>query len=142
MAGERKRRRGKLSSREAMHALRSKPPAFDPCPPGQIGGQYRPLTPQQIDSIYDTALRILSELGMGEAPDVLVDQATKCGAFTNDLGRLCFSRSMVEDVVDQAAKQFVYYGRESKHDFELGGDKVYFGTDGAAVQTLDLDSRP
>jgi trimethylamine---corrinoid protein Co-methyltransferase len=66
--------------------------------------------------------------------------AIKCGAYTNDLGRLCFSQAMVEDIIDGACKSFVFYGRDAKHDFELGKDKVYFGTGGAAVQTLDIDS--
>ncbi len=133
-------RRGKQSSREAMHALRSKPPEFDPCPPGQLGGQYRPLSNHDIDAIYQTALRILEELGMGESPDILTEQAVSKGAFVNDKGRLCFPATMVEDVIANACKRFTYYGRESKHDFELGGDSTYFGTGGAAVQTLDLDT--
>ncbi|MEM7195837.1 MAG: trimethylamine methyltransferase family protein [Pseudomonadota bacterium] len=133
-------RRGGVSSRDAMHALRAKPPEFDPCPPGPVGGQYKPLTEPQIDEIYRTALRILSELGMGEAPDVLVQQALEKGAEVNDLGRLCYPTAMIEDIVDRAAKSFVFFGRDSKHDFEVGDDRVYFGTGGAAVQTLDLES--
>jgi len=138
--GRGKTRRNRTSSREAMHALRSKPPAYDPCPPGQVGGQYKPLSDSDLNAIYDTAIRILEELGMAEAPAVLTEQAVRCGAKINDLGRLCFSRAMVEDVIDGAAKSFVFYGRDSKHDFEVGGDRVYFGTGGAAVQTLDMDS--
>ena len=138
-------RRGNKSSREVMRALRSQPPEFDPCPPGPIGGQYKPLSDKQIEDIYHTALRILAELGMGEAPAQLTDQAIKCGAQINELGRLCFPQTMVEDIIDGAEKQFIYYGRDKKHDFELGGERVYFGTGGAAVQTLDIvtgDYRP
>lgn len=138
--GRSRTRRGTTRSREAMHVLRSKPPKFDPCPPGQVGGQYQPLSEADIKAIYDTALRILEELGMGQSPDVLTDQALQCGALINDLGRLCFPRSMVEDIIDGAAKTFVFYGRDARHDFEVGGDRVYFGTGGAAVQTLDMES--
>ena len=86
-----------------MHALRSKPPEYDPCPPGQVGGQYKPLSDSDLNAIYDTAIRILEELGMAEAPAVLTEQAVRCAAKINDLGRLCFSRAMVEDVIDGAA---------------------------------------
>jgi trimethylamine--corrinoid protein Co-methyltransferase len=130
-----------MSSREAKRALRSRPPEVNPCPPGQIGGQYKPLSDDEITRIYDTSIRILEELGMGESPDVLTGPALERGAYKNDLGRLCFPRAMVEDIVAGACKQFVFYGRDPKHDFELGGDKVYFGTGGAAVQTLDLDTQ-
>jgi trimethylamine--corrinoid protein Co-methyltransferase len=123
-----------------MLAKRSKPPAINPAPPGPVGGQYRPLTERQLGQIYDTSLRMLAELGMGDAPPALTEQALKCGATINDLGRLCYSHDMVEDIIDGACKSFVFHGRDPQHTFEVGGDRVYFGTGGAAVQTLDLDT--
>ena len=91
-----KRRRG--GSRAAMLAKRSKPPAINPAPAGPTGGQYRPLTTAQLEQIYATSMRMLAELGMGDSPPALVEQALKCGASINDLGRLCFSQDMVEDI--------------------------------------------
>ena len=135
-----RRRRGKMTKREKMHAKRALPPKIDPCPVGAVGGQYKPLTEVQIQQIYQSSLRILSELGIGDAPDALLEQALKCGATQNDKGRLCFSNALVEEVIDGACKNFTYYGRDTKHDFEVGGDRVYFGTGGAAVQTLDIDT--
>jgi len=86
------------------------------------------------------ALRLLSEIGMGEVPDVLMERALEQGAVRNDHGRLCFPRSMIEGFIDGAIKSFVLHGRDPKHDIEIGGDSVYFGTGGAAVQTLDLET--
>ncbi len=115
-------------------------PEINPCPPGQIGGRYRPLTSAAVKDITDTALRILGEIGMGEVPKASQTLAVSKGAFLNDQARLCFSRQMMEDIIDGAAKRFVYFGRDPKHDFEIGGERVYFGSGGAAVQTLDLDT--
>ncbi|MEM7563627.1 MAG: trimethylamine methyltransferase family protein [Pseudomonadota bacterium] len=140
MSETRKRRRRGTISREAMQAMRSKPPVINPAPPGPIGGQYKPLTEHQIKLIYDTSLRMLSELGMGDAPPALVQRALECGATQNDLGRICYSPSMVEDIIDGACKSFTFHGRDDKYSFEVGGDQVHFGTGGAAVQALDLDS--
>lgn len=126
------------SGRSARVAARKAGPV-SAAPPGQAGGAYRPLTDGQIKAIYDTALRLLAELGMGECPPVLVEAASACGA-TYAGGRLRFSRAMVEDIVAGAAKSFVYHGRDPKHDFEIGGERVYFGTGGAAVQTLDMET--
>ena len=112
----------------------------DPCPPGQRGGAYRPLDEEGLRAIYDTALEILETIGMAEAPPVLVRRAEARGARLNEQGRLCFPRGLVEEVIDQAAKRFVFHGRDPKHDIEVGGNRVYFGTGGAAVQTLDLES--
>ena len=133
------RRRGgaraaKIASRTAAQR------EVDPCPPGQRGGAYRPLSDADIKTIYDTAIRILADIGMAEVPAVLAEQALARGAHWNKLGRLCYPSALVEDIIAAAAKTFIYYGRDSKHDFEVGGERVYFGTGGAAVQTRDLDS--
>ncbi len=96
------------------------------------------ISDNDIQLIYKNALRILADIGMGEAPPALVKQALEKGAYLNDAGRLCYSAQMVEDIIAGACKSFVLYGRDQQHDFEIGGDKVYFGTGGAAVQTLDL----
>ena len=112
----------------------------DPCPPGQRGGAYRPLDEVELRAIYDSALKILEEIGIGEVPPIVVQRAEARGARLNELGRLCYPRGLVEEVIDQAAKRFVFHGRDPQHDIEVGGDRVYFGTGGAAVQTLDLES--
>jgi len=122
-----------------MHAKRAAPPPVNPAPPGPPGGQYRPLSDADIVQLVDAAFDILATIGMAEAPQVLIDQACAKGATLTADRRLLFSRAMVEDIVDGAAKRFVYPGRDPATDIEVGGDAVYFGTGGAAVQTLDLD---
>ena len=69
------------SGRKARHAQRSAPPP-NPAPPGQRGGQYAPLSEAEIKAIYDTALRLLAELGLGEDHDGIIelDQALAAGA--------------------------------------------------------------
>ncbi len=132
-------RRG--GGRAARKAARLAPEVeIDPCPPGQIGGAYRPLSESKLLAICNEAFRVLEDIGMSEVPRVVQEQALAQGARLNELGRLCYPRAMVEDIIDGAAKSFIYHGRDPKHDFEVGGDKVYFGTGGAAVQTLDRKS--
>ena len=43
-------------------------PIIDPCPPGQKGGSYKPLNQDDIKKIYNTAIDLLINLGVGE-PD-------------------------------------------------------------------------
>ncbi|MDU8945292.1 trimethylamine methyltransferase family protein [Ovoidimarina sediminis] len=118
---------------------RAKGPA-NPCPPGQIGGQYRPLPPEDIAAIYDTALRLLADLGMGETPARLATDLVAAGAEDRGRGRIHFPRPLVEDAIARAAKTFVLHGRDETRSIEVGGSSVHFGTGGAAVQTLDLDT--
>ena len=127
--------------RSARRAARTAPQAeVNPCPPGQLGGQYKPLSQKALLDIVDTAFRILAEIGMADVCEPLLSTALEKGARLNAQGRLVFPRSMIEDIINGAAKSFTFYGRDSKHDFEIGGERVYFGTGGAAVQTLDLDT--
>ncbi|WP_146345754.1 trimethylamine methyltransferase family protein [Falsiphaeobacter marinintestinus] len=131
-------RRG--GGRLARHAQRAAKPSFDPCPPGQIGGAYKPLSDPDLHSIFDTALRLLSELGMGEVPSRLQSDLLAAGAQDGGNGRLTFPRPLVEDAISQAAQTFILHGRDEARSIKVGGNRVYFGTGGAAVQTLDLDT--
>lgn len=130
------RRSGGRADRVAMRAL---PPAINPCPPGQRGGQYRPLSDSDVRAIYDTALRLLADLGVGEVPDVLVKPFAAAGATFRD-GRVYFPRDLVERVIGMAAKTFTFHGRDPARSIEVGGDNVHFGTGGAAVLTLDMET--
>ncbi|MEO0390387.1 MAG: trimethylamine methyltransferase family protein [Pseudomonadota bacterium] len=132
--------RSKRSGRRSRLAQRAAKPAFDPCPPGQLGGQYAPLSHMDLRRIYDTALDLLEKLGIGDVPDRLHTDLLAIGAVDNGQGRVLFPPALVEQAIDQAAKTFVLHGRDPDRSFEVGGRKVYFGTGGAAVQTLDLDS--
>lgn len=128
------------AGRAARLAQRARPVAVNPAPPGGHGGQYRPLSEADLHSIYDTALRLLSELGMGEVPARLWDDLLAAGA--EDLGaeRIGLPRALVEDCITRAPKRFTLHGRDPDRSIEVGGDRVYFGTGGAAVQTLDMES--
>ena len=132
-SGKRGGRRGRLAQRAAK-------PAVDPCPPGQIGGTYKPLTRADMERILGTALDLLETLGMGEVPPRLHADLLAAGARDNGSGRVLFPPSLVERVINLAAKSFVLRGRDESRSIEVGGNRVYFGTGGAAVLTLDLYS--
>ena len=137
MEGAKSSRR--TGSRADRIARRSLPPAINPCPAGQLGGAYKPLSEPELHAIYETALRLLAELGMGEVPEVLERQLLNNGACKAG-DRLLFPREMVQRVIAMAAREFTFHGRDNNRSIHVGGDRVYFGTGGAAVQTLDIDS--
>ena len=131
----------KRSGRKGRLAKRAAKPERDPCPPGQIGGAYRPLSELEMQRIYQTALRLLANLGMGDVPPRLVQDLCRLGAHENGDGRVLFPHETVERAIKTAAKSFTLHGRDPARSIEVGGSRVYFGTGGAAVQTLDLDSQ-
>ncbi len=130
----------KRAGRAARMALRARGPAVNPCPPGQIGGAYKPLTDPEIAAIYETALDLLARLGMGEVPERLAARLLAAGAVQGEGGRLMFPRSLCENVIAAACKRFVFHGRDPDRSIEVGGSAVHFGTGGAAVLVLDLDT--
>ncbi len=66
---------------------------------------------------------------------------TAKGCTLNDQGRLLFPRSLVEDTLATCAREFVLYARDPKHDMQPWGNKVYFGTAGAAVHIVEVETR-
>lgn len=137
-------KQSKRSGRQGRLAQRAARSPAEPCPPGQSGGQYRPLSENELGAIYSAALRILAELGMGDVPERLRQDLLTAGAIEasepNKHGRLLFPPALVEDAIAAAAKSFILHGRDEARSIEVGGERVYFGTGGAAVQTLDLES--
>jgi len=127
-------------ARAAKHAERLASNGNRPSPikKGLSGGQYRPLTEQQVQQIHTAALDVLEEIGMGDPGDLLIELATAKGAWINQKGRLCFPRGLIEKLIDGAAKELMLYGRAPKHDLEIAKEKVYFSTGGAAISVLDF----
>ncbi len=133
-----KRRRG--GGRAARVAMRSAPLAEDqrPVRPGLQGGQYKALTDAEVARIHSAVLDALEVVGLSQAPDSGVEVMTAAGAILGDDGRLRFPRSLVEDMVDKAAKSFPLYGRDERHHLDLSDNRVHYGTAGAAVNVVDL----
>ena len=132
------RRSGGRASRHEHRASATSTP--NPAPPGQSGGLYKPLSPSEIERLIASALTLLETLGMGEVPDRLANLCIEKGAKRRADGRITFPRSLTEDIIAIAPQRFTLHGRDDNRSIDIGGDKVYFGTGGAAVQTLDLDT--
>ncbi len=128
------------SGRKERMALRAAKPTVHPCPPGQRGGVYNPLSEADIEAIVETALHLLEALGMGEVPDNLAEKLLACGAERDARDRFLLPRKLVLEAIEQTPKVFPLHGRDPARTITVGGDSVHFGTGGAAVQTLDLDS--
>ena len=113
------------------------PDHLRPVRPGMEGGRYRPLSDADVVKIHRAALRLLAEVGLGDAPPSAVEYLTRAGCTQSEHGRLLFPTALVEDTLARAARRFVLYGQDPRHDMEPWGKKVYFGTAGAAVNMVD-----
>ena len=133
----------RMGGRAARHRLRAAPLREDEkaVRPGMIGGRYRPLDDSEVQRIHAAALDVLERIGLSEAIPSCIEAVTAAGGQLSPDGRLLFPRALVEDTVANAPRDFVLHGQNPRHDMELSGNKVYFGTAGAAVHIVDPRTR-
>jgi trimethylamine---corrinoid protein Co-methyltransferase len=127
------------SGRDARRAQRSAPlpDHLRPVRPGMPSGRYQPLSQEDIQKIHRTALRLLAEVGLADAPQSGVDYLTRAGCTLTDTGRLLFPSALVEDTLARAGRHFVLHAQDPRFDLEPWGKRSYFGTAGAAVSMVD-----
>ena len=110
---------------------------------GLIGGQYRPLSAEQIETIHDAALHILETTGLTYEPNLedVIDELEQKGVQVDRSDRrLRFSRDWINSKITQAPEQFTLFSRDGRNDLEVGHDRVYLGNGGAAIRVFDTES--
>ncbi|MDT2033795.1 MAG: trimethylamine methyltransferase family protein [Planktomarina sp.] len=138
-----KNRAGRSGGRAARTAARAAPlpDTMRPIRPGMEGGTYHPLSQLDMHKINEAALTALEEIGLADAPQSGIDIMVGAGAIYGEDGRLRYPRSLVEDMLAKANREITLFGRNPKHDMHLSGKKVHYGTAGAAVHMVDVESR-
>ena len=137
MSDTRRLRHGK--GRAARHAQRAAPipDSLRPIRPGLSGGRYHPLQERDLERVHQAALQILETIGLAKALPSCVELVCAAGGRQSAEGRVLFPRSLVEDTIASAARDFVLHAQDSHHDLDLSGNRVHFGTAGAAVHVVD-----
>ncbi len=109
--------------------------------PGMIGGRYRPLSEDDVQNMYSAALELLERVGMADPIPRFTEEVTGAGGWLDDSGRLHYPAALVERAMDTAAQEIRFHGFTPDKDLDLSGTRVHFGTSGAAVSMLDLDTK-
>ncbi len=105
-----------------------------------LGGQYQPLKPNDVERIHEAALDILETVGIGDGIPQFVEAAESAGCTTTDEGRVRMPRGLVEQLIERAPSAITLFGRDPRHDLELSGTRVHYGTGGAAISVLDSNT--
>jgi trimethylamine--corrinoid protein Co-methyltransferase len=107
---------------------------------GLSGGQYKPLTDDDIQKIHTTTLKVLAEVGVevnfAEARELF----RGAGAEVDETSRIVkVHRDLVEELIETAPSMVRLCGRaeNGELDCEIGGDAVYMGTGGTALNVQD-----
>ncbi len=133
----------RAGGREARRALRAAPLAEDirPVKPGLEGGRYRPLSDNDLERIHEAVLTVLETVGFANAIPSCIEACTRAGAEFGEDGRLRFPRALIEETIRNAARNFTLHGQDPKHDMKVQGNRVHYGTAGAAVHVVDVEKR-
>lgn len=111
-------------------------------PGGLATHAYQPLSSDAIQRIHEASLTVLEKTGVAVEASDARERFKQAGAIVNeDAGRVYIPRAMVEDAIANACHRFVLAGRDPQHDMEMGGERVYMGTGGAAIKVLDLEGQ-
>jgi trimethylamine--corrinoid protein Co-methyltransferase len=110
---------------------------------GLSGGQYRPLSEEQIKVIHEASLSILEKTGFTYESGLedTLEMLEKAGVkIDRDRSRIFFPRDLVTEQAARAPGRVVLYSRDSQNDLDLSKHRVYLGTGGAAIKILDLET--
>ncbi len=137
-------RRRREGGRDARRTKRQEQTTSRAVWPGMLGGRYNPLSEHDMEQVHQAALEILETIGIKDPTQDLLDTVLPKGARLNEHNRLCFPRSLMEDIIAGAARHFVVHARGTRKgtdDIECSGSKVYFATSGSAVTTFEAETR-
>jgi len=110
---------------------------------GLPGGQYKVLSDKDIVKIHETSLRVFAEVGVKVKYAQALKLFEKKGAEVDEATRVVKIRpDMVTEWTQKAPSTILLCGRaeNGELDCEIGGDKVYFGTGGTALNVQDPGS--
>lgn len=139
MSDPRSRRAGGRSARQALRAAPLSD-AIRPVRAGMEGGTYKPLSEAAVQRIYQASLEAMEQIGFADAPPSGVKILTDAGAILGYDNRIRFPRALVEDMLAKANRSVTLFGRDPKHDMILSGNRVHYGTAGAAVHLVDVET--
>lgn len=96
------------------------------------------LSADQIESIHETSLQVLREIGMEVMLPEARDRLEAAGAEVRE-SRVTFPRELVESALETAPSSFVFHARNPANDLTIGGSAISFGTVASAPNCSDLE---
>ena len=92
---------------------------------------FSPIKTSDLRKIADAAIKILTEIGMTDAPEELCDLILKHGGRLEG-NRLIYPSSLIRNAIKKHQPIVLLAGQTVENDLYVGGNYVYAGTGGAA----------
>jgi len=110
---------------------------------GLQGGQYRPLSPEQVETVHEASLKILEQTGVTyeQGLEGTVQMLADNGATVDTENKnIKFPRMVISEQVAKAPEKVILCGQDPKNDLHLTENRVHLGTGGAAIKILDPET--
>ncbi|MFC2007770.1 trimethylamine methyltransferase family protein [Chloroflexota bacterium] len=108
---------------------------------GLAGGSYRPLTEESVAKIHQTAMRVMEEVGFEVNSETALKLFKEAGASINaENHHVRLPQEKTLELIKMAPSEIRLCGQEEKHDVLLGGNRVYAGTGGTALNIYEPDT--
>lgn len=111
---------------------------------GLAGGQYTPLSPEDIDKIHQASMEVFEEVGFQVNYPYALKRFADAGADVDDATHIVKMRAdQVEEILATAPSEILLCGLDAsgEHDLTIGGNKVYMGTGGTALNVQEPGSK-
>ena len=105
-----------------------------------IAGRFKPLSDNDLERVHLASLEILDQIGISEAPPVVIDTIQARGGTVTAEGRLLFPKALVTEALVKFHRGFQLFGRAPGQNLDMTGARVHAGSGGASpniVDTLD-----
>ncbi len=102
---------------------------------------YRPLTPDKMKKINQTARRLLAEVGIRLGDPAFLPRLQAAGARVDADRQLIFlDGPCLDDLLNRAPQQFTLFSRDGANDLRVGRRESFFGNGGRVFRILDLST--
>jgi len=108
--------------------------------PGLPSGAYRPFSEEEVRKIDEGVMWVLENVGIQVNSEQARELLLSAGAKEKGKNVVLFPEKLVREAIAKAPSKVVLYGREDRHNLTLEDARVYFGTGGTVLYTLDLET--
>ena len=92
---------------------------------------FSPIETSNVKKLADAAIKILTEIGMSDAPEELCKLVLEHGGKLEG-NRLIYPPDLIKNAIEQHQRIVLLAGQTIENDLYVGGSYVYAGTGGAA----------
>ncbi len=108
--------------------------------PGLAAKPYRLYSEQEAKRIDEAVMWTLENVGIQVNSRQARELLLEGGGKDRGSNTVTLPERLVRECVDRAPSKVTLYGRDERHNLELEDARVYFGTGGTVLHTLDLET--